>query len=522
MCASAVRVRGPAAADGGVADLRPLVAVAAAVTVLVAVGALPAWAGLAHHLALPPLDLFADVRVLLAEAPSYPRFVAGLVASVALRSLALAAMLGTLDRRGMARSLGFYGVALVPALAAGVLGFAGVVVVYALFLWAAVGVAAAAGLGLGPLPWREWRWRHGARWVVTGYLAALLVVSLASALGTELVQVALVWVSAGLTAVTVRRLSGRGRWLRGRPRPVAAATLVVLAAVAPAPAPAPLPLPVPAPLPVRAEDARPREGTLFLVPGIGASSGTSTMFLLDPGALGFDCDQTAYFSYAGPGAGAPQRSARCPITRGAPYVAEDTHRPMGELSASFRAQIADLAPPVVVIAHSQGGWIAASALGGTPARAVDTVVLVGAFPRHQRGYVLDGTGAGLVGTDGMEALTAALRGTGATSFDPRAPLPRQYLGAPGAVADLLAGGFPRHVQVATVTAALDLPVMGTDWRLDGASDLCPVNVDHSRLITSAEVHRLVNGVLDGRDHAGCGWWRRWPAHAFTAFGVPSP
>lgn len=485
---------------------------AAAVTGLVAVGALPAWAGLAHHVALPPLDLFADVRVLLAEAPSYPRFVAGLVASVALRSLVLAAMLGSLDRRGMACSLALYGAAVAPALVAGVLGFAGVAVVYAVFLWAAVGLAAAAVLALGPLPWRGWRWRPGARWVVVGYLAALLVVSLASALGTRFVQVGLVWVSAGLTAVTVRRLSGRRPWLRGWPRPVAAA--LVLAAVAPAPAAVPRP--------ASADRAPARAGTLFLVPGIGASSGTSTMFRLDPGALGFDCDQTVYFSYAGPGAGAPQRSARCPITRGAPYVAEHTHRPMDELAATLRAQIADLAPPVVVVAHSQGGWIAASALGGTPAPAVETVVLVGAFPRHQRGYVLDGTGAGLVGTDGVEALTAALRGAGATSFDPRAPLPREYLGTAGAVADLMGDGFPRHVRVATVTAALDLPVMGADWRFDDATDLCPVYVDHSGLITSAAVHRLVDGVLDGRDQGRCGWWRRWPAQAFTAFGVPSP
>ena len=507
-------VLGPGA-DGGGVDHLPLVAVAAAVTGLVAAGALPAWAGLAHHVALPPLDLFADVRVLLAEAPSYPWFVVGLVASVALRSLALAVMLGSLDRPAMARTAAFYGAAVVPALVAGVLGFAAVAVVYALFLWTAVGLAVAAVLALGPLPWRGWRWHAGARWVVVGYLAALLVVSLASALGTDLVQVGLVWVSAGLSAVVVLRLSGRGRgprpWARARPVVVA---MVALAAVAPAPAAPPLPASV--------ERAPAREGTLFLVPGIGASSGTSTMFRLEPAALGFDCAQTVYFSYAGRGAGAPQRSARCPITRGAPYVAEHTHRPMAELAATFRAQIADLAPPVVVVAHSQGGWVAASALGDTPDPAVHTVVLVGAFPRHQHGYVLDGTGAGLVGTDGMEALTAALRGAGATSFDPRAPLPREYLGTTGAVADLMADGFPRHVQVVTMTGALDLPVMGADWRLDGATDLCPVYVDHGGLITSREVHRSIDRVLDGRGQAGCGWWRRWPALAFTAFGVPPP
>ena len=64
--------------------------------------------------------------------------------------------------------------------------------------------------------------------------------------------------------------------------------------------------------------------------------------------------------------------------------------------------------------------------------------------------------------------------------------------------------------------------MGADWRLDGATDLCPAYVDHGGLITSREVHRSIDRVLDGRGQAGCGWWRRWPALAFTAFGVPSP
>jgi hypothetical protein len=63
---------------------------------------------------------------------------------------------------------------------------------------------------------------------------------------------------------------------------------------------------------------RERAGTLFLVPGIGAATGTSGMFRLDPAALGLNCEHTAYFSYAGTSEGAPQGAARCPITRGAP------------------------------------------------------------------------------------------------------------------------------------------------------------------------------------------------------------
>jgi hypothetical protein len=488
-----------------VADVRPLVVVAAAVSGLAALDVVPMWAGLPHHVALPPLDLFADVRVLLAEAPSYPWFVANLVVVVALRSVALAAMLGVLDRDGLVHSLVFYAIALAPALVAGVLGYAGVAAVYSVFLWMAVAVSTIAVVVLGPLPWQPGR-RRESRLAVLGYLGALLAVSLLSALGPAPVQVALVWVSAGLTAVAVRWLSrNRGR---ARSRPVAGTALALVLVVAPLPATAPSP--------------RPSEGTLFLVPGIGAATGTSTMFRLDPAALGFDCGQTAYFSYAGTGEGAPQGAAQCPITSGAPYQAKDTRRPMDDLAASFRAQLAGLTPPVVVVAHSQGGWIAASAVDRTVARSVDAVVLVGAFPRHERGYVLDGPGPGLVGTDGLEALAAALRRTGETSFDPRAPLAREHLGTPGAIDDLVDDGFPQDVRVATVTSAFDLPVMGHDWELDGATDLCPVYVHHGSLPVSARVHRQIRSFLDGQDQGPCAWWRRWPTQAFTAFGVPYP
>src|SRR5690606_41185979 len=44
-----------------------LLAVTAVVTVLAATGVLPRWSGLIHLVALPPLDLIADLRVLAAE-----------------------------------------------------------------------------------------------------------------------------------------------------------------------------------------------------------------------------------------------------------------------------------------------------------------------------------------------------------------------------------------------------------------------------------------------------------------------
>jgi hypothetical protein len=180
-----------------VPDVWPLVLAAGAVSGAAALGVAPVRGGLAHHVALPPLDLLAYVRVLMAEAPSFPWFIAYLVLVLTLRSLMLAAMLGVSDRRGVVRGLGFYGIALGPALIADGLGFAGVAAVYSVFLWLAVAVAILAVVGLGPRPWRPHGRRRGARLAVLIYGCALLGVSLPWAVGGGAMQVGLVWVSAG-------------------------------------------------------------------------------------------------------------------------------------------------------------------------------------------------------------------------------------------------------------------------------------------------------------------------------------
>src|SRR5690606_10791949 len=75
-----------------------LLAVTAVVTVLAATGVLPRWSGLIHLVALPPLDLIADLRVLAAAAPGYPAFLGGLALSLAVRITVLAVLLGGVDR----------------------------------------------------------------------------------------------------------------------------------------------------------------------------------------------------------------------------------------------------------------------------------------------------------------------------------------------------------------------------------------------------------------------------------------
>jgi hypothetical protein len=76
----------------------------AAVMVATAVAATSdhGWPGAVHLVALPPLDLTADLRLLLARSTSVPAFVLGALASFIGRSMLLAAMLARLDRDGLA------------------------------------------------------------------------------------------------------------------------------------------------------------------------------------------------------------------------------------------------------------------------------------------------------------------------------------------------------------------------------------------------------------------------------------
>ncbi len=107
-----------------------ILAVATAVTLLTATGVLPRWPGLVHLVALPPLDLFADLRLLEARASSYLVFGVGLAISLGLRSSVLALTLGGLNRKRLGLALRFYVVALIPAVVAGGFQFSALATLY--------------------------------------------------------------------------------------------------------------------------------------------------------------------------------------------------------------------------------------------------------------------------------------------------------------------------------------------------------------------------------------------------------
>lgn len=131
-----------------------LVGLAVAVALLVTVGPLPRHSGLPHLVAVPPLGFFADLRLLVAAANSYPVFIAGVAASLAVRISVLALLLGSLRRH--ARMAGtVYAAALVPALLAATVQFSGQAVLYARLFWPGPMLMAVTLAVLGPAVWQR-------------------------------------------------------------------------------------------------------------------------------------------------------------------------------------------------------------------------------------------------------------------------------------------------------------------------------------------------------------------------------
>ena len=501
----------------------PLATVATVVVGLALAGVLPRWPGLAQEVALPPLDLLTDIRVLVAEAPSPVVFVAGLAAALTVRVIMLTLLLGrSLRRPGFA--LRFYAVAMPPGLVAAALDVSARAVLYAYLLWAGLLVTLVAFVALAAAPWtglgglrgalaRAWHDRLRIAALVP-YLFGLAVLGAVVRRPGEAIQVVVVPASALLTAAAATRLSAApARRVSGRA--VAAivtavlATGVVLVAVARGDRGAP-PRPPP------------REGSLLLVAGVDTSSGAGALYRLDPRALGYSCAQTSYFSYAGTGSGTPQRDATCPIRRGAPYRRADTLRPLPALAETFRHQVAALPRPVTVVTHSQGAWIAWAALSPGRATGVRGLVMLGPFSESLAAYPPPGRGGrGAVAGVAVRAVTDLGAAIGFSTFDPDAPLARQLQATPGAVEALLDRPLSRQVRVAAVLSRWDLPLVPGGWPR-GVSESCPGWSAHGGLPSAALALDAASRFLEHRTPGDCPVWVRALGHATQAFGAPPP
>jgi pimeloyl-ACP methyl ester carboxylesterase len=502
----------------------PLGLVTVVSMVLAIAGALPRWPGLAHVVALPPLDLLADVRVLVASAPSPLVFAVGLVLVVGVRAAILATMLGSL-RRYVGFTCRFYLTAVVPALLAAVLDFSGRSVLYGYLMWAGLFITLATAVVLAPVPWtgaervrrglvtaRHQRLRVG---IIFAYLVALMVLGLLVREPGRTAQVVIVPASALFTALAIGRLA-RASMRRVSSLVAVGVALSVLVALVT------VVLVVPG---GGAPSKTPRAvGSLFLVAGADTASGEGALFHLDPTKLGFSCAQTFYFSYAGSGNGAGRRDAHCPIRRGAPYTKADTLRPLDQLRATFLAQLASVPRPVVVVTHSQGAWIAWAGLSrhDTRAAGVDGLVMLAPFDAALAPYPRSGhDGRGAVGGESARLVTDLGKTIGFSSFSADAPLVRELQATPGAVERLFGQRLDRPVRALALVSRFDLPLVPSGWP-PGVVEACPGWVTHGSQPKSQTVLTVANRFLEAAGPGKCPSWVLEIAHVTDAFGAPPP
>lgn len=484
----------------------PLVALALGGAGAVVTRILPAWTGALGLVALPPLDLFGDVRLIVTEATTVPRAAAMTVVSLGLRSAVMAVMLGGLSRTNVRRAILFYAVLLIPAaLHAGVAFAAGASLYHGLF-WIGLAIAMIAAVIAAPLPWSNDRRNQPDRLVVLGYLLAFMILGLvAERAGGALLPFFLL-VSAGLTYLWIR-------WLRGGvPRLLphiagAGAGMVAIAVLA-----------ILTLGPTEHPDPPERGGTLFLLPGLDTASGVGTLFEFDPAWLGFPCDRTVYYSYRGTGEGAERGVAVCPIDRGAPYDHEDTQREFYDLVDFFHDQVEELEGPVTVVTHSQSGWFAWRALAEREHTNVSHLILIGHFPESLSYPPPGASGPGRLGGMALRAVTAAARATGFSNFDPDAPLAMDLFHEVGRLR-AIHDPAPRGVRVLNLPSALDLPLIPGGRSLRGASDGCPEPAPHAVHPLDPPVAVAVNAFLDGRE-GPCALWNEPLGKAPRVFSPP--
>lgn len=131
----------------------PLAVLAVVVVAATTLAGAGTWPGATHLVALPPLDLIADIGVILVVADS-PIAALGLVmASLVIRAGLLAVLLGRPDRHGFAFAVRFY-LLVWPLgfLAAALLHTSFATLFYALF-WFGVAVALALFAASASIPW---------------------------------------------------------------------------------------------------------------------------------------------------------------------------------------------------------------------------------------------------------------------------------------------------------------------------------------------------------------------------------
>ncbi|MGH9282436.1 MAG: lipase family alpha/beta hydrolase, partial [Acidimicrobiales bacterium] len=229
---------------------------------------------------------------------------------------------------------------------------------------------------------------------------------------------------------------------------------------------------------------------LVLVAGLASTSEGAGIDAVDSAALGYARADVVRFSYRG-GTTAEQ-----------PYDADDTQvdirtsgRRLRQLLERLHAEDPDV--PVDVVAHSQGGLVARSALGPRAPPGVATLVTLGT-PHHGADLA---TALARIGTTPKGALAeAAVGASDLTGIDPTSTSVGQLAETSRYIRELNAVPLPAGVRVTSIAAVADVVVPSPRSRLGGAANVVvavPGLNHHSDLPGSPAAQREVALALAG-------------------------
>jgi hypothetical protein len=429
-------------------------------------------------------------------------------------------LLGGLRSPRWRLAAGLYAAALLPTLLASQLDFIARTALYSRLFGAAVGLLAVTFVVLAAAPWTAASsLSSGLRHAVSdgfrildlaAYAAALLVLGVLAEVGGSLGAVALLPASGLLTITAMARLTApapRRPLLQLGGAVVVGVALVALVVTTRG-------------TPWTTSDAQ-RAGSAMIMSGINSASGEGAIFELEPDRIGYDCDQLYYYSYAGTGDGQPRGTAACPITTGAPYEPEHTQRAFAEQVELLGAQVRDLDEPVTIFAHSQAAWVAWQAATDGLLDGVEAIVLVGPFPSSPTGFPPPGEdGTGRVGGD-LFRLFEPVPDLVDFDFEVDAPLTHALLAVPNSASDVFSRPLPDDIDALAVPASSDVALMPDGWRIDGATNACPVREAHPYLPLTPAFHHAADRFLDGdRGQQACPPWPEVYRLASQALGAP--
>lgn len=500
--------------------LWPVALLALAVVGLAAAEVIPTWSGLVYLVGIPPLDMFADMRLLLVIAPTWPAFIGLVVVLAAVRIAVLAYLLGGLDWRRLRFAGAFYAIAAGPALISAQASYMGYAVLYVRIFWISIAITVLTFIVLAAAPWDgSLRLRSAVANGVRSYkrIAALAgYLFIVAALGgvaeaIPALTFGLVILTAAVTGVVIVVLPriGSQRSLLW-PLPVVLAGALVFMTVWGVDR-----------LLVREPEPPTREGSLMVMSGINSSSGNGAAFRLDPTTFGFTCEQMYYYSYAGPGDGAPDADAVCEIRTGAPFEGSDTHQPIDQLAENLALQVEGVPRPLTVVGHSHSAWIAWLTASTRENLPVDNVIVFSAFPESGHGYVdAHEEAPGRIASDLLRIIAPIAIELGMV-LAIESPALERMLGDPDGPSEIMRAPLVDHIRGLSIVAATDLVLMPGGWKIGADVNACPKWVSHPTLPNAPEVAHEVNRFLDGGAASEC---RPVVASVLSAvsrpFGVP--